>query len=545
MLADDLDQRAADLRADGEFRSAAHYLQLSSTVTMDAAKREQRWLDSLIDSIRNNDTATVRASLPSVEQAQDRRRRDLILALLAVRDSRPHVAVRLLEPWSGGGTADLCQYRIEGTLAWTLVMSDAADDQIRLALDRASTLPFDDTVVSRLVLLARGQLATRRADDAAAAATLSALPGEPQAVPLAATAALAWRGITTAGLGHFRRSALDLTEVTARMQAGTMGFSAGTYHAILARAQWFSGDWARARVSFAASVELSDQTSHLIVTAALPLQAIGEGDLARAHEQIVEARERLEQVRWREAVDQSTIVEVAYAHAAAAVPSDVLAQLAPVIDDAVEHAPAKSVMWVVHVALAAVWANRPDTAVDLADVLVSRSRAAVWTAGAAEWIKGLAATVHQDVPAALEHLTRAAQTDLSAVPLYRAHALYDHARVSALAGDLNSAQASIEGAGEIYRSLSAAAYLDRVDALRPKRAEQPARAPLGLSERERDVLTLVIAGMSYAQIARDLFITQRTVGYHLGNIYDKTGVRSRHDLVELVRSEPATFGLAG
>ena len=58
------------------------------------------------------------------------------------------------------------------------------------------------------------------------------------------------------------------------------------------------------------------------------------------------------------------------------------------------------------------------------------------------------------------------------------------------------------------------------------------------------MLTLVIAGMSYAQIARDLFITQRTVGYHLGNIYDKSGVRSRHDLVELVRSDPAPFGLS-
>ncbi len=183
-LADDLELRADVLRADGEYRSAARYLQFASTVTADSVKREQRWLDSLIDSVDNDDSAIVKAALPAIEDARDRRRRDLILARLAIRESSPHVAVRLLQPWSAGGPADLCQYRIEGTLAWALVISDADDDQIRLALERASTLPFDDTVVSRLVLIARGQLATRRTDDVAATATLAALPDEPQAVPV-------------------------------------------------------------------------------------------------------------------------------------------------------------------------------------------------------------------------------------------------------------------------------------------------------------------------------------------------------------------------
>ena len=52
---------------------------------------------------------------------------------------------------------------------------------------------------------------------------------------------------------------------------------------------------------------------------------------------------------------------------------------------------------------------------------------------------------------------------------------------------------------------------------------------LGLTDRERDVAELAISGYSYAQIARDLFVAQTTVGYHLSNIYAKCGVRSRHD----------------
>jgi DNA-binding CsgD family transcriptional regulator len=66
----------------------------------------------------------------------------------------------------------------------------------------------------------------------------------------------------------------------------------------------------------------------------------------------------------------------------------------------------------------------------------------------------------------------------------------------------------------------------------------------GLSERERDVVTLVSVGMSYQQIARELFITRSTVGFHLSNIYAKAGVTSRHELTALLRSNPASFGLA-
>ncbi len=319
-LADELAQRAAELRADGEYRSGARYMHLSSTVTTNATIREQRWLDSLSDSMANGDTETVRASMKSIDDARDRRRRELILAQFAIRDSRPQVAARLLTPWAGADNKDVAQYRIEGLLAWALVVSDAPEDEVRGALERASTTPGVNAATARLIVMGRAQFAARNTDDLSAVAALAALPDDPQLVPIAATAALAWRGIVRVGLGHFRRSVLDLTEVTERMHAGALGFSAGTYHAILARAQWFGGDWARARVNLSAARELSDSSSHLVVIAALPLQAVGDGDLERAREQIVVARERLEQTRWREAVDQLAIVEVAFAHASTAVP---------------------------------------------------------------------------------------------------------------------------------------------------------------------------------------------------------------------------------
>ena len=56
-----------------------------------------------------------------------------------------------------------------------------------------------------------------------------------------------------------------------------------------------------------------------------------------------------------------------------------------------------------------------------------------------------------------------------------------------------------------------------------------------LSDRERDVVGLLVEGLSYAQIARELYVTRSTVSFHLTNAYAKTNTTSRHELVDLVR----------
>ena len=57
--------------------------------------------------------------------------------------------------------------------------------------------------------------------------------------------------------------------------------------------------------------------------------------------------------------------------------------------------------------------------------------------------------------------------------------------------------------------------------------ERPRELPAGLTERELEVLLVLVRGGSNQQIAGDLGISAKTVGHHIEHVYQKAGVRSR------------------
>ena len=56
-----------------------------------------------------------------------------------------------------------------------------------------------------------------------------------------------------------------------------------------------------------------------------------------------------------------------------------------------------------------------------------------------------------------------------------------------------------------------------------------------LTDRERDVLALLVDGRTNRQIAAKLFITEKTASVHVSNILAKLGVRSRGEAAAMAR----------
>jgi DNA-binding NarL/FixJ family response regulator len=64
------------------------------------------------------------------------------------------------------------------------------------------------------------------------------------------------------------------------------------------------------------------------------------------------------------------------------------------------------------------------------------------------------------------------------------------------------------------------------------------RAHLGLSAREAEVMDMIASGRSNGEIARELFLSEKTVKNHVNRIYAKLEVTSRVAAITLWRAQP-------
>jgi DNA-binding CsgD family transcriptional regulator len=119
--------------------------------------------------------------------------------------------------------------------------------------------------------------------------------------------------------------------------------------------------------------------------------------------------------------------------------------------------------------------------------------------------------------------------------LERAFAHRDYGRLLSARGDRRRGIDQLRVARQMLSAVGAEPFVADVDtdlaaSGLPSAAASRSRSTLALTDRERDVATLVARGMSNPEVAAQLYVSRKAVEFHLRNIYAKLGVNSRRQL---------------
>lgn len=167
------------------------------------------------------------------------------------------------------------------------------------------------------------------------------------------------------------------------------------------------------------------------------------------------------------------------------------------------------------------------------------------------WLAGWLAERHGDhEDARIKYETALSiGTDRDDIPLHRARLEHAHGHLLLARGSRRAAISQLRSAFERYSLLGARPFLERcatdlaASGLRVPTAQ--ATGPLAvLSAKEHRVAHLVAAGLTNQQVAREIYISVKTVEFHLGNIFAKLNISSRKDLGALVASQDSTVSEA-
>jgi DNA-binding CsgD family transcriptional regulator len=162
------------------------------------------------------------------------------------------------------------------------------------------------------------------------------------------------------------------------------------------------------------------------------------------------------------------------------------------------------------------------------------------------WVRGLLLEKQKEIDEALACLQQAVEVhgDIDRAPLFHAHARRDLGRLLATVGQPRAAVDLLHSAHDTYRSLGATPFLDTVDAALKAaggRADEPGiPEAFKLTARERQITHLVGRGLTNREIGKELYVSEKTVEYHLGNVFAKYGINSRRTLRDLVQKDPST-----
>ena len=374
-------------------------------------------------------------------------------------------------------------------------------------------------------------------------ARLAFLPAAPSEVPPEDTDTLVLRGMARVLAEDLAAAVADLSTAAARLRAGVPLRHASHCVTYLAGAEWRLGSWddavvhAELAVSLARDADRVWEFGFVHAVAAVVRALRGDWEVAGAHV--------------RMATEAGQAVAAPGAITAAAIAQAFLAMARGDLEGVADAASAlRATGKAEFVSLLGRydWRSLEIDALiglgrlDEAEMALAELEAALSPAGppsavvAAARLRGDLATAagHQGAAAAaFETAWRRAQG--LRVPLALAQLEISDARRLRAAGQPQAAVARLRSARQRLITLGARPYLQICDrelaAYGAAAGTETALALPGLTPAEQAVARLVATGRSNRQAAAELYVSVKTIEFHLGHIFDKLGIRSRKDLI--------------
>jgi len=127
------------------------------------------------------------------------------------------------------------------------------------------------------------------------------------------------------------------------------------------------------------------------------------------------------------------------------------------------------------------------------------------------------------------------------IPLDRGRTLLALGAAQRRAKHRREARETLEEALGVFEGLDAALWAERARA-EVRRISGRAATPGELTPSEERIATLVAKGKTNREVAAALFLSERTVEWHLSHVFGKLGVRSRTELTRVLASSATPVG---
>jgi DNA-binding CsgD family transcriptional regulator len=545
-LAGELETSAHAAAAAGDAGVAAWALEQAAALSPAAGDREARLLDAAVVLLNTADTPAAARVLASCQVSSARR--DALTGLLGVFTGSPRTEDRLLAAWQAHDreTEGETGARAATSLANWMVISGRPGQALAWA-DRAVAGTVPGSALRAMASTAQAYAFAADGRVPAGLAALDFLPASGNEVTVPQTDVLIMRGMLRVYADDLPGALADLGVAAARLRAGVPSTYPGPCLAHLSDAHFRRGDWDAAVTHAQLAISLAQDTDR-------PL------DLARAHAragQVLALRGQWPAAQAHASAARAAAerLPVIFAVAAAATAATALASargdLAGVLQ-ATEPVRATGLLdaggrpgmfnWRAVEADALIGLGRLDDA----ETALSEFEDAIPSAGlasadlASARCRGNLAVARGVLPQAEAAFARG-HLIAAGVPMPFEHALLslDDGRRLRSAGDRQAAVAQLERAHRLFSSLGADPYVQacatELAALQVTAATGSPAALLGLSRSELAVARLAASGLTNREVASQLYVSVKTVEYHLRNSYIKLDITSRRALAGLLR----------